>query len=107
MTYCIIRHKRTHGHIPWARKLAATHIRLTKEYPPRLFTSRSGARQALRWWLKGECFTGHGAPRSILDEGDYFERPGCRPQADRVASDMEIIPVVIRPLEQYELLEVD
>lgn len=56
---------------------------------PRLFTSEQSAKASLRWWLAGEVHV----YQEQNYEGEYNETWETIPKADRVADDMEVVPV--------------
>lgn len=61
-----------------------TYVSVGDPQPPRLFTSKTGATNALKWWLGGPVQTDW--EREIL---------GQKHDPRRIAEDMEVVPVTV------------
>jgi hypothetical protein len=101
MRFYAIRRKSDGLFLPGGRARGFTHDMPAADRPPRLFTSKGGAKQALRCWLQGEWrevssprYSAIGCMDGFVD-GDYdcTPEPPNTPPADRVAADMEVVPV--------------
>lgn len=96
MIYAIL-HKPTGVFLPemqYAR--GGTYTELTDKRPPRLFSTRTAAANALRHWLAGILSTTWVPDQSshdIFGEGDYKRE--ILPQPHRKAEEMEIVQVNI------------
>jgi len=75
------------GHTPRRNKTSAS---LSNRVPPRLFTTRSGAQQALDWWSEGVYFIGYD------EDGIYDLNVSRRPERDK--GEMEILEVELKSL---------
>jgi hypothetical protein len=80
--------------MPAGRSRGFTHDKPTspQSAPPRLFVKARAANAALKCWLKGEW---HQESVGGYDsEGDdLWGEPPATPPPDRVAADMEVVPV--------------
>ena len=84
MTYFAIQHKPTGGFLPAGKAKGHTWSEPTKDSPPRLFSTRRGAQQALNWWLDGGVSVHRGETYVDLIE---------TPMPERDADDMQIVHV--------------
>jgi hypothetical protein len=92
MKYFAIYHIPSEGYLPQrskGRKSGYTHDEPSTIAPPRLFTNTPGAKQALRWWLRGAVRI------DGWDEGE--ENIVITPQVHRKKEDMLIIEVDLFP----------
>lgn len=91
MKFFAIRHKPSGGYLPAGRGRGFTHDAPSTNDPPRLFRSRKGALQALRWWLKG-CLYERLVVDSWSEDADrYGTIEQKAPEEERRAEDMEVV----------------
>lgn len=96
-TYWMIRHKPTGGWLPeLAKPLRAgyTGTEPTTKGKPRIFTTERGAKDALRWWLRGIV----NITVKMSDFGSLDPEP---------AESWDEIPMPNRKAEEMEVVKVD
>ncbi len=86
-----IRDMETGFFLPQGRARGFTHDEPTNKKPPRLFVTRGGAEQALRWWKSGE-WSAHWAYTYEGNE-DYLFKNKAR--LDRINSHMEVVEIIL------------
>ena len=99
--FLAIRHRPSGGLLPNVRGYGFTRVEPSITDPPRLFSSKGPAQQALNYWVQGE----------FTEKPDYDSDFGsqltlhCRKRPDRRAEEMEIVEVeiVVRTLTEAQL----
>lgn len=85
-------HKRTREYIVDTRQRNKTAAKLSKQGIPRLFSTKSGAKQSLKWWVKGEWY-------HIYNPSTTYEEANHSLMVDEVygrrLEDMEIVEVTL------------
>jgi hypothetical protein len=99
--YLAIRHRPSGGFLPNVRGYGFTRTEPTLTEPPRLFTKKGPATQALKYWLQGEL-------SEKLDYDSDFATEltlHCKRRPDRNAEDMEIVEIelISRSLTEAQL----
>lgn len=92
----------SNGYLPNAdgrRGRGFTHVEPTHLKPPRLFTSKGGAKRSLWWYLRGKTTVSQGlhpktSPWGDIDE-DYSEDWHTEPMPDRLPENYQIWRVTI------------
>lgn len=95
MEYYIIRNKLTGAMLPITRARNKTSANLSRKLPPRLFSRREAAQQALQWWLEGEWH--------CVCTPDSAYRPeswdlAVEKKVSRIPDTMEIVKVELKEL---------
>ena len=106
-TWFIIRDKKTGKHLPCrtGRKASYTSLELTDERPPRLFSKRGHATQAMACWNKGVLTPKFVTPTEkqqaswglqLLDTvGDRTNQYEVHPVKGREKTELEVIEITI------------
>lgn len=94
--YYAIRHNPSGAFFPLFKKgqrRGSTYLNLPFKGPPRLFTTETGAKNCMRWWLGGEPI-----PEYDSDDGYSSYQVGAsigKGDPNRKADELEIIKVTI------------